>query len=410
MSNSKPKFKRTVEEASNIIGGNNDNDTNLLQHDDEAIDSPLFHKPRDDDVDNELIFDAKPIGSDSEVGNSSQSNNRMNNESQDYITFLRSQYKKVPILRKESPIQKNLGSIAEIESIKSEGGNSSNDNTSSYHNSPNKSMKYPMNNNTDDSTHKQSPAGNDSYTDVASLRKKYKNTTLRKNLSARTSRNNSIGSGSGGSFTKGVIQNNSSDSSLYYPSAEESYGEDSGLGSNIIDLSNDSSNHSSARPSRKYVRSSQPIFRTNSSATSNKSRNESLSGASYDRDMMFSNLDSSSLGDAMAAAAAVVRTSMKVKKNYKKEEKVLIALPVLSEVTPGVDEVTMTPLRRPTVAPVNKHGYPEGEGKTDLHRQGPFIYVLATVKKIHFKEDARHYTVERADTGAHVRADAGKYH
>lgn len=54
---------------------------------------------------------------------------------------------------------------------------------------------------------------------------------------------------------------------------------------------------------------------------------------------------------------------------------------------------------------VNKHGFPDGEGTTPEEQRGPYIYVLATVKKVHFEEFAAFYTVVRADTGAEQRAD-----
>ena len=60
-----------------------------------------------------------------------------------------------------------------------------------------------------------------------------------------------------------------------------------------------------------------------------------------------------------------------------------------------------------TVAPVNKYGYPQGEGTTDLEKAGPYTFVLATVKYVHFDEDDRYYTVIRADTGTEQRADSG---
>jgi hypothetical protein len=57
---------------------------------------------------------------------------------------------------------------------------------------------------------------------------------------------------------------------------------------------------------------------------------------------------------------------------------------------------------------VNRYGYPSGGGLTPEEQRGPYIYVLATVKKVHFEEDAQYYTVTRADTGADQRADTGK--
>eukprot|EP00547_Thalassionema_nitzschioides_P007024 CAMPEP_0194206706 /NCGR_PEP_ID=MMETSP0156-20130528/5658_1 /TAXON_ID=33649 /ORGANISM="Thalassionema nitzschioides, Strain L26-B" /LENGTH=1220 /DNA_ID=CAMNT_0038933299 /DNA_START=87 /DNA_END=3746 /DNA_ORIENTATION=- len=54
---------------------------------------------------------------------------------------------------------------------------------------------------------------------------------------------------------------------------------------------------------------------------------------------------------------------------------------------------------------VNKHGFPAGEGNTPEEQRGPYHYVLATVKKIHFGENIQYYTVTRADTGRDQRAD-----
>jgi hypothetical protein len=54
---------------------------------------------------------------------------------------------------------------------------------------------------------------------------------------------------------------------------------------------------------------------------------------------------------------------------------------------------------------VNRYGYPHGEGITPEEQRGPYVYVLATVTKVHFEEDAQYYTVTRADTGVEQRAD-----
>ncbi len=61
-----------------------------------------------------------------------------------------------------------------------------------------------------------------------------------------------------------------------------------------------------------------------------------------------------------------------------------------------------------TVAPVNRYGFPQGEGRTEEEKGGPYTFVLATVKHVHFDEDDRYYTVVRADTGTEQRADSGK--
>mmetsp|Transcript_36058 Transcript_36058/g.53794 ORF Transcript_36058/g.53794 Transcript_36058/m.53794 type:complete len:1410 (-) Transcript_36058:375-4604(-) len=55
---------------------------------------------------------------------------------------------------------------------------------------------------------------------------------------------------------------------------------------------------------------------------------------------------------------------------------------------------------------VNKYGFPDREGLTPEERSGPYVYVLATVTKVHFEEDAQYYTVRRADTNLEQRADA----
>jgi hypothetical protein len=60
-----------------------------------------------------------------------------------------------------------------------------------------------------------------------------------------------------------------------------------------------------------------------------------------------------------------------------------------------------------TSAPVNKMGYPEGQGKTIKERKGPFMYVLCYVKSLHFWDHAIYYTVVRCDTGTSQRADIG---
>lgn len=54
---------------------------------------------------------------------------------------------------------------------------------------------------------------------------------------------------------------------------------------------------------------------------------------------------------------------------------------------------------------VNRYGYPPGEGITPEEQRGPYLYILATVAKVHFEEDAQYYSVTRADTGVNQRAD-----
>lgn len=55
---------------------------------------------------------------------------------------------------------------------------------------------------------------------------------------------------------------------------------------------------------------------------------------------------------------------------------------------------------------VNIHGYPHGKGTTHEEQRGPHMYVLARVKKEHFDENAKYYTVQREDTKEMMRADA----
>ena len=59
-----------------------------------------------------------------------------------------------------------------------------------------------------------------------------------------------------------------------------------------------------------------------------------------------------------------------------------------------------------TTQPVNKFGFPEGQGTRVEEQRGPYLYVIAKVKMVHFEEDARYYTVTRCDTSMDQRADA----
>ena len=110
--------------------------------------------------------------------------------------------------------------------------------------------------------------------------------------------------------------------------------------------------------------------------------------------------------DNVAAAAAVVALGAGPHSNkriqYAVGDTVLVFLNIMNH-TNSVD-----PPEAFTVAPVNKHGFPSGEGKSHAEQQGPFVYVMATVKRVHFDEDVPYYTVIREDTGADQRADVGK--
>jgi hypothetical protein len=74
----------------------------------------------------------------------------------------------------------------------------------------------------------------------------------------------------------------------------------------------------------------------------------------------------------------------------------------------GVDRSAADGVGDDIVAPVNKHGFPVGKGDMEEERRGPYVYVLSCVRKVHFEEDARYYTVTREDTGRDQRADTGE--
>ena len=108
--------------------------------------------------------------------------------------------------------------------------------------------------------------------------------------------------------------------------------------------------------------------------------------------------------DNVAAAAAVVAlgtgTAGSKRIQYAVDDTVLVFLNILNH-TNSVD-----PPEAFTVAPVNKYGFQPGEGKRNREQEGPFIYVMATVRRVHFNEDIPYYTVVREDTLAEQRADA----
>ena len=117
-----------------------------------------------------------------------------------------------------------------------------------------------------------------------------------------------------------------------------------------------------------------------------------------------SKLDSGS-DSAFAAASVVAQSAQASSKRghvqFNTDDVVLCMLTLLNVTNPGDDTDSFT------VSPVNIHGYPPGEGKTEAERQGPYVFVMATVKKVHFDEDERYYTVLRADNGTEQRADTG---
>jgi hypothetical protein len=108
----------------------------------------------------------------------------------------------------------------------------------------------------------------------------------------------------------------------------------------------------------------------------------------------------------VAAAAAVVAASAQTsaKRGYiqfGQKDHVLVMLTMLGMADQGGERENYT------VDPVNEHGYPKGQGKTEAQKQAPFLFVLCTVTQVHFDEDERYYTVRRCDNGKEQRADPG---
>ena len=118
--------------------------------------------------------------------------------------------------------------------------------------------------------------------------------------------------------------------------------------------------------------------------------------------MSVGQMGNTQLEDAAAAAAVVAYSegaASSKRRQFVVDDSVLVFLNILNH-TNSVD-----PPEAFTVLPVNKFGFPPGEGKRQAEQQGPYIYVMATVKRVHFDEDVPYYTVVRADTGAEQRAD-----
>jgi hypothetical protein len=122
--------------------------------------------------------------------------------------------------------------------------------------------------------------------------------------------------------------------------------------------------------------------------------------------MSVGQMGNTELQDTAAAAAVVaLTTDAAVSSKHKKyvvDDYVLVFLNILNH-TNSVD-----PVEAFSVTPVNKYGYPPGEGHRSVEQQGPYVFVLAVVKRVHFDEDVPYYTVARVDTGAEQRADFGE--
>jgi len=145
--------------------------------------------------------------------------------------------------------------------------------------------------------------------------------------------------------------------------------------------------------------------RTSHSISNRHSKSSSQNFDSFDTALSSLGQTSNSEWENVAAAAAVVAAGVGAgSKNlsnlqFAVGEKVLVFLNIMNH-TNSVD-----PQEAFTVQPVNKFGYPRGQGGNFEEQQGPFVYVLATVQKVHFDEDIKYYTVARADTGTLQRAD-----
>ncbi len=114
--------------------------------------------------------------------------------------------------------------------------------------------------------------------------------------------------------------------------------------------------------------------------------------------------------DSMAAAASVVTygTYNLQSKKVKDGDHVLVSIAIL-DAAAGIDRGEGNLSSRPpkTKAPVNKFGFPQGQGNTEDEKKGPHVYVLCKVRAVHFTGNAREYTVKRFDTEMEQRADRG---
>jgi hypothetical protein len=146
-------------------------------------------------------------------------------------------------------------------------------------------------------------------------------------------------------------------------------------------------------------------FRPNAQRRSNDDGSWNVSGESDSGYMStftsLGQLGSSDFENVAAAAAVVALGTVGSKRiQFAVDDTVLVFLNILNH-TNSVD-----PPEAFTVAPVNIFGLQPGEGKSHAEQEGPFVYVMATIRRVHFNEDVPYYTVIRADTLAEQRADA----
>lgn len=121
--------------------------------------------------------------------------------------------------------------------------------------------------------------------------------------------------------------------------------------------------------------------------------------------MAVGQMGNTQLQDTAAAAAVVALSEEKTTSKriqFVVDDVVLVFLNILNLMN------QVDPPEAFTVVPVNQYGFPPGEGHRPAEQQGPYVYVMATVKRVHFDEDVPYYTVTRADTNADQRAESGK--
>lgn len=140
------------------------------------------------------------------------------------------------------------------------------------------------------------------------------------------------------------------------------------------------------------------------SSSSRDSVRKSSSNMSSSSSVDLQSGEGSSTWTDTATAAAIVAASAQSIRSYvqfNQGEHVLVSLSLLN-ITNGEDDKSTF-----TICPVNKYGYPPGDGKLDVQKRGPYEYLLCVVQNVHFDEDERYYTIKRCDNGSEQRADPG---
>eukprot|EP00978_Attheya_sp_CCMP212_P041426 scaffold237497_cov58-Attheya_sp.AAC.6 len=122
----------------------------------------------------------------------------------------------------------------------------------------------------------------------------------------------------------------------------------------------------------------------------------------------------STAASAAIVAAGSTAASRHRRTRYGVGERALVILNILNNNLPQLfqDEERVEEIYQSiTVCAVNRFGYSakysssNKSSNSEEHRP-PYVYVLATVKKVHFEEDAQYYTVTREDAGINQRADS----